>query len=63
MNQNILYVGLDVDGAHYDGSVFNKNRGEVIDLKCRPTLKGMQGKHLSVLLWSHSNSVSNGTSQ
>ena len=27
MNQNILYVGLDVDGAHYDGSVFNKNRG------------------------------------
>ena len=41
MNQNILYVGLDVDDTQYHGSAFNKSTGEVIDFKCRPTLKGL----------------------
>ncbi len=41
MNQNILYVGLDVDDTQYHGSAFNKDTGEVIDFKCRPTLKGL----------------------
>ena len=41
MNQNILYVGLDVDDTQYHGSAFNKATGEVIDFKCRPTLKGL----------------------
>lgn len=41
MNQNILYVGLDVDDSQFHGSAFNKSTGEVIDFKCRPTLKGL----------------------
>ena len=41
MNRNILHVGLDVDDTQYHGSAFNKQTGEVIDFKCRPTLKGL----------------------
>lgn len=41
MNQNILHVGLDVDDTQYHGSAFNRNTGEVIDFRCRPTLKGL----------------------
>ncbi len=41
MKQNILYVGLDVDDTQYHGAAFNKETGEVIDFKCRPTLKGL----------------------
>jgi len=40
MNPNILHVGLDVDDTQYHGSAFNKDSGEVIDFRCRPTLKG-----------------------
>lgn len=38
MKQNIIYVGLDVDDAQYHGSALDKNTGEVITFKCRPTL-------------------------
>ncbi len=31
MQQNILYIGLDVDDTQYHGSAFNKDTGEVID--------------------------------
>ena len=41
MNQNILHVGLDVDDTQYHGSAFNRETGEVIDFRCRPTLKGL----------------------
>ena len=41
MKQNIIYIGLDVDDTQYHGSAFNKDTGEVIDFKCRPTLKGL----------------------
>jgi len=41
MNQNILYVGLDVDDTQYHGSAFNQDTGEALDFKCRPTLKGL----------------------
>ena len=41
MKQNILYVGLDVDDTQYHGAAFNKDTGEAIDFKCRPTLKGL----------------------
>ena len=41
MNQNILHVGLDVDDTQYHGSAFNKQTGEAIDFRCRPTLKGL----------------------
>ncbi len=44
MKQNIIYVGLDVDDTQYHGSALNKTTGEVIDFKCRPTLKGLLGQ-------------------
>ncbi len=41
MNQNIIHIGLDVDDTQYHGAAFNKETGEVIDFKSRPTLKGL----------------------
>ena len=41
MGVTIIHVGLDVDDTQYHGSAFNKDSGEVIDFKCRPTLKGL----------------------
>jgi hypothetical protein len=41
MKQNILHIGLDVDDTQYHGSAFNKDTGEVVDFKSRPTLKGL----------------------
>jgi len=41
MNPNIFRVGLDVDDTQYHGSAFNRETGEVIDFRCRPTLKGL----------------------
>jgi transposase len=41
MKQTIIYVGLDVDDTQYHGSALDKDTGEVIDFKCRPTLKGL----------------------
>jgi len=41
MKQNIIHIGLDVDDTQYHGAAFNKATGEVIDFKCRPTLKGL----------------------
>jgi len=38
---DIIYVGLDVDDTQYHGSALDKNTGEVITFKCRPTLKGL----------------------
>ena len=46
MKQNIIYIGLDVDDTQYHGSAFNKDTGEVIDFKCRPTLRGLLQQHL-----------------
>ena len=43
MKRTIIYVGLDVDDTQYQGSAFNKATREVIDFKCRPTLKGLVG--------------------
>jgi len=41
MKQNIIHIGLDVDDTQYHGAAFNKATGEVVDFKCRPTLKGL----------------------
>ncbi len=41
MKQNIIHIGLDVDDTQYHGAAFNKETGEVIDFKSRPTLKGL----------------------
>jgi len=44
MNRNIVYVGLDVDDTQYHGSAVDKTTGEIINFKCRPTLKGLLGQ-------------------
>lgn len=44
MKHNIVYVGLDVDDTQYHGSALNKDTGELISFKCRPTLKGLLGQ-------------------
>jgi hypothetical protein len=44
VNHTIVYVGLDVDDTQYHGSALDKNTGEAIDFKCRPTLKGLLGQ-------------------
>lgn len=41
MQPNIIHVGLDVDDTHYHGCAFDQVTGEVVDFKCRPTLKGL----------------------
>ena len=41
MEQTVIHVGLDVDDTQYHGSALDKHSGEVIDFKCRPTLKGL----------------------
>ncbi len=41
MDQNVIYVGIDVDDVHYHGSALDKRTGEVVDFQSRPTLKGL----------------------
>jgi len=41
MKQNIIHIGLDVDDTQYHGAALNKETGEVVDFKSRPTLKGL----------------------
>ena len=41
MSQNIVYVGIDVDDTRYHGCALNQRTSEVLDFKCRPTLKGL----------------------
>jgi transposase len=41
MQQNIIYIGLDVDDTQYHGSALNKQTGEVLEFACRPTLKAL----------------------
>ena len=44
MKQNIIHIGLDVDDTQYHGSALVKDTDEVLDFKCRPTLKGLLGQ-------------------
>lgn len=44
MNQNIVYVGIDVDDVRYHGSALNPSTGEILAFHCRPTLKGLVGQ-------------------
>ena len=41
MNQNVIYVGIDVDDERYHGSALDKRMGEVLDFRARATLKGL----------------------
>lgn len=40
MNQNVIYVGIDVDDERYHGCALDKYTGEIPDFRCRSTLKG-----------------------
>jgi transposase len=44
MNQNIVYVGIDVDDVRYHGSALNPATGEMLEFHCRPTLQGLVGQ-------------------
>ncbi|MGB5741704.1 MAG: transposase [Sedimenticolaceae bacterium] len=44
MNQNIVYVRIDVDDVRYHGSALNPSSGEILDFQSRPTLKGLVGQ-------------------
>jgi transposase len=44
MSQNIVYVGIDVDDASYHGCALNWRTGEMLDFRCRPSLKGLVGQ-------------------
>ncbi|MDH5548046.1 MAG: hypothetical protein OEZ43_20910, partial [Gammaproteobacteria bacterium] len=44
MKNTIIHVGLDVDDTQFHGSAMNKQTGEVVAFKCRPTLKGLVGQ-------------------
>jgi hypothetical protein len=52
MKQNIIHIGLDVDDTQYHGSALNKSTGEVLDFKCRPTLKGLMGQLDKQISWA-----------
>ena len=41
MRQTVIYVGIDVDDVRYHGSALDRCMGEVLDFRCRPTLKGL----------------------
>ncbi len=38
MNQNVVYVGIDVDDVSYHGSALDKHTGEVLDFHCSAIL-------------------------
>lgn len=44
MHQNVVYVGIDVDDVSYHGSALDQHTGEVLDFRCRRTLKGLVGQ-------------------
>ena len=41
MSGNVVYVGIDVDDVQYHGSAVDRHTGEVLDFRCRSTLKGL----------------------
>ena len=48
MKQKIVYVGLDVDDTQYHGSALDKESGELLSFRCRPTLKGLLGQFAKI---------------
>lgn len=45
MKKEILYVGIDVDDQAFHVTAFLKDTGEVIEDKCKPTVKSLRGPH------------------
>ena len=48
MKQKIVYIGLDVDDTQYHGSALDKESGELLSFRCRPTLKGLLGQSAKI---------------
>jgi len=44
MNQNLIYVGVDVDDVRYHGCALDQRTGEALEFQCRSTLKGLMGQ-------------------
>ena len=44
MSENIVSVGIGVDVMRYHGCALSPRTGEVLDFRCRPTLKGLVGQ-------------------
>ena len=40
MNQNIVYVGIDVDDVRYHGCALNPRTGEVLDISLSSDIEG-----------------------
>ncbi len=40
MNNNIIYVEIDVDDQSFHGTALIPTTGEVADFNCRPNVKG-----------------------
>ena len=40
MDQNVIYVGIDVDDERYHGSTLDKRTGEVLDFSMPSDLEG-----------------------
>lgn len=40
----VIYVGIDVDDKAFHASALIKSSGEVVEIKCRPTAKGLSNK-------------------
>ena len=38
MNKKLIHIGLDVDDTQYHGAAFDKESGEIVSFKCRPTI-------------------------
>jgi len=59
MNQNVVYVGIDVDDVSYHGSALDRHTGEVLDFRSRPTLKGLlrQIKNLDEILEAYGEEI------
>ena len=52
MNQNVIYVGIDVDDVRYHGSALDRWTREELDFQCRPTLKGFVQQLEKVRQWA-----------
>ena len=40
MDQNVIYIGIDVDDVRYHGSALDKSTGEVLDFRLQPDRVG-----------------------
>lgn len=44
MEKKVVHVAIDVDDNSFHASAFFKDSGEIVEFKCKPTIKGLQNK-------------------